>query len=104
MDKINQELELRRQRLVKQIQQGEQINNLTAAPEWEFFEKWLNESKEVMIEDMTSEAFVDDHNGYLYCLGVVRSINMILDGIQGFKSAYNRAVKKIDELDNFRNE
>jgi hypothetical protein len=103
MEKINQELERRRKQLVKQIQQGEKINNLTAAPEWEFFEQWLNESRDVMIRDMTSDSFVDDHNGYLYTLGVVRTIDMINEGVKAFKASYDRAIKKIDELDNLTN-
>lgn len=96
---MDTELDKYRTKLIKSIGQGEQINNLTAAPEWEFFEGWLTASKDKLQRQMNSTAFINDHNGYLDARAGVAAIDMILDGIQGFKNAYKRSVKALNEVE-----
>lgn len=95
---IQSELELQRRKLVKALQQGQQVQNLQAAPEWEFFEAWIRASRDKLITRLTGEGFINDHNGYLFTVAAIRSFDTILTGVKQFQKAFDSAARKINEL------
>lgn len=96
---LEQELNKKRALLLKKLEQGEKIDNLVAAPEWEFFEGWLQASKQELITRVTSGAFIKDHEGYLFNIGAINTIDSIFKGINAFKRAFEQAKGQQIELD-----
>lgn len=95
---LSDEFERKRKMLQKALEQGEQINNLEMAPEWEFFKGWLEASRKELTDRVVGENFIRDHNGYLFTVGAIRAIDQIINGIEGFKKTYNRASKQMLQL------
>lgn len=95
---LSQELEKRREQLLKALGQGERMQNLGMAPEWEFFIGWIEASKKKFERQIASDKFVNDHNGYLRVLGTIQALDMIIKGVDGFKKAYEQASKQFSEL------
>jgi hypothetical protein len=96
------ELEIQRKRLLKALEQGEKINNLTSAPEWEFFEGWIRSLQEAVDQSIHSDDFVNNHEGYIKALAMYQCYESIFDGINKFKKTYESATHKIIELDKYQ--
>lgn len=92
------ELERKRQGLIKALGQGERVKNLGAAPEWEFFEGWIQAIAERANKNMRAGAFINDHNGYIYASAVTSVVDDILKGVARFKKAYDIAAKELDNM------
>lgn len=96
---LNAEAERKQRKLLRAIEQGEKINNLTAAPEWAFFENFLKDSRKKLLKRMASTEFVNDHNGYLFVAASASTIENILSSIDGFKSAFDKAVADLNRIE-----
>lgn len=94
------ELEKYRQKHLRYIEQGQKIENLTACPEWEFFEGWLKSAKYKLQKQINSPAFVNDHNGYLDARAAIATLDMIFDGIDKFKKNAATSAQSLSELTN----
>lgn len=81
------------------IEQGQKMDNLTAAPEWEFFSGWLQATKDRLQRQVNSTAFVNDHNGYLDARAGIATIDMIFDGIEKFKKNAETSAEALRGLD-----
>ena len=100
----NSELEKARTRLIKALDQGEKINNLTAAPEWEFYEGWIRSLIEAVVKSMKSDNYLNDHNGYIKAVAQVQAYESVLNGIDKFKSAHIAAANRLNQMENATNE
>lgn len=98
------EVERKERKLKNALMQGEQINNLSAAPEWKFFENYLKDSHKAQLKRLASTEFVNDHNGYLYTAASAKTIENILDAIDRFKQAFDFAVKELNRFEDASNE
>lgn len=92
------ELEARRAKYLKAMEQGRKIEYLTSLDEWRFFEGWLLASideitKQIMRGDYLTNQRAEDFNK-----GVVAGMQMLIDGAAGFKGERVRAEKKLDDL------
>ena len=96
---MSDELKKQRDKLIKAIDQGRTIENLTAAPEWEFFEGWIQATRKKLVDKIVSADFVNDHNGYLYTTAQVSAIDMVLKAVDAFKTAGKRSEKALERLD-----
>lgn len=96
---LEQELQRKRAKLLKALEQGEKIQNLTAAPEWQFFIEWIEASKNILDRDIHSVRFINDHSGYIYNLGKFNAYDDIIKGIEAFQRAFDKASKQRIELD-----
>lgn len=97
-DQLLNELERKRAKLVKALDQGEKINNLTASPEWEFFEEWLTSLDKQFTKQMRTGAFVKDHEGYIYAAALTSTIETILEGVKRFKKTYEHAGTELNNI------
>lgn len=97
MDKqpFQEELEKHLSALYKTIEQGDRIENLTAAPEWEFFESWLRAVDATITKNMRTGKYVSDHEGYIYASASTSVIDSIFKGIERFKKSYDKASKEL---------
>lgn len=98
-DDFKQELEKHRNKLLKAVEQGAKIENLTAAPEWEFFEGWLQAARAKALARVLGKDCVNDHNAYLDNRAAVATIDMILDGISRFKDTGAKSANRLIEMD-----
>lgn len=95
---LSDEFEKKRLALLKALEQGEKMQNLQMAPEWEFFIGWLEATKQELAGRVLGENFIRDHNGYLFTTGAYQAIDRILLGIKGFEKAYSKASKQMYQL------
>lgn len=96
---LEDELNRKRKKLIKALEQGEKVSNLTAAPEWEFYIGWLESVKTEYTKNISGTGFVNDHNGYLLTLGALQAIETVIRGTGRFLQAYDSAQKQQYELD-----
>lgn len=92
---IQQELEKHLDSLYRTIEQGDKVHNLTAAPEWEFFESWLRAVEDQIVKKMKTGSYINDHNGYIYSAACTSVIDSVFKGIDKFKKAYEKAQKEL---------
>lgn len=96
---LEDELNRKRKKLLKALEQGEKIQNLQAAPEWEFYNSWLEAVRADYQKHISSTAFVNDHNGYLLTLGALQAIDTVIRGTERFIKVFDEANKQQYELD-----
>lgn len=95
---LEDELNKKRKKLLKALEQGEKVKNLTDSSEWQFYASWLQACKTEYQKQIGSSKFVNDHNGYLLTLGALQAIEVIERGTERFLQAYDGASKQNYEL------
>lgn len=95
------ELEQKRKRLLKALEQGDKIANLTAVPEWEWFAQWLRALQDIVKDEIVGENFINNHEGYLKALAFYQCYESIFNGVEQFKKASLKAGQEIIELDKY---
>lgn len=92
------ELHKTRQKLLKALGQAEKIEAVCSSPEWDFYIGWIEASLQKFTNRISSQDFINDHNGYIYTLGQINAIKTVIDGIESFKKAGERSAKKLNEV------
>lgn len=93
---MQSDLDKLRPGLEKAIDQGRKIETLTSMEEWQFFEGWLKQAHEEIVIAVMNGDFLGNPEREAFHKGMARTLKIILETVDGFKKAKDRATKELD--------
>ena len=96
---LQEEFDKNTERLRLRLDNGEKVENLTSAPEWEWYAESLTKTLERTKDTMASATFINDHNGYIYAAAQAMVIKNLLENIERMKKQYRDAAARLNEME-----